>query len=88
MTTKHLGLTCFQTFNLLKYVGVSVLDAKSTDDNVDKGDDEDDNSGSIVEDIGCLLVILFIDVKAAKNEEKKPNKDLKHVCQRKHEIID
>ena len=67
LSTKHLGLTCFQTFNLLKYVGVSVFDAKSTDDNVDKGDDEDDNSGSIVEDIGCLLVILFIDVKAAKN---------------------
>ena len=88
LRTKHLGLTCFQTLNSLKYVGVSVFDSKSTDDNVDKGDDEDDNSGSIVEDIGCLLVILFIDVKAAQNEEEKSNKDLKNVCQIKHEIID
>ena len=45
-----------------------MLNPKATDDDIDGCDDEDHNSGSVVQIISCLLVPLIIDIKTSYNQ--------------------
>jgi len=65
-----LFLFYFQTFNLVKDSGLSMLYVESADDNVEQGDEEDHDRGRVVQDIGSLLVVGIVDVEPAKNEEE------------------
>ena len=45
------------------------LQSKSSHDNVEKSDDEDDDRGGVVEDVGVSVVFLFIDVETSHNKK-------------------
>ena len=45
------------------------LKSKSSHDNVEKSDDEDDDCGGVVEDVGHSVVFLFIDVETSHNKK-------------------
>ena len=53
-----------------------MLNAKATDDHIDDGDDEDKDSGGIVEDISSLLVFLIIDIQTTKYKEEDSQQHL------------
>ena len=45
------------------------LQSKSSHDNVEKSDDEDDDRGGVVEDVGVSVVFLFVDVETSHNQK-------------------
>ena len=63
-----------------------MLNAKATNDHIDDADDEDKDSGGIVENISSLLVILIIDINTTNYEEEDSQQHLKQL-QDKDEIL-
>ena len=60
----------FQLCRVGNNVRVRVPYAETGNDDVDKGDEEDDDDNDVVEDIGRPLVGLLVDVEAADDEEE------------------
>ena len=46
-----------------------MLKSKATDDDIDKSDDENQDSGGVVEDVSCLVVLRFINIYSTKYQE-------------------
>lgn len=50
--------------------------AKSGNDHIDEGDDEDNDHDDVVQDVRHLVVGLLVDVQAADDEEQDSGDDL------------
>ena len=62
---------------MLISVGISVMNTKGADDDIENRDDENDSNGNIVEDRGSLVVFRIVDVQAGQHQEQYPCQDLK-----------
>ena len=49
--------------------GDRTLKSKNSQDNVEKGDDEDDDCGGVVDDVGISVVLLVVDVETSHNKK-------------------
>ena len=49
--------------------GNRTLKSKNSQDNVEKSNDEDDDCGGVVDDVGHLVVLVVIDVETSHNQK-------------------
>ena len=62
---------------MLISVGISVMNTKGADDDIENSDDEDDSNSDIVEDRGGIVVFRVVDVQTGQHQKQYPCQDLK-----------
>ena len=62
---------------MLISVGISVMNTKGADDDIENSDDEDDSNSDIVEDRGGIVVFRVVDVQTGQHQKQYSCQDLK-----------
>ena len=62
---------------MLISVGISVMNTKGADDDIENSDDEDDSNSNIVENCGGIVVFRVVDVQTGQHQKQYPCQDLK-----------